>query len=68
MARSIVVKGVESLERLLDEPAYARALPTPVERCGGEFVAYYLPTKIASKVPRVATPEIERYYNDIKVT
>jgi hypothetical protein len=22
------VKGVESLERLLDEPAYARALPT----------------------------------------
>ena len=27
--------------------AYARALPAPIERCGGSFVAYYMPTKIA---------------------
>jgi hypothetical protein len=33
--------------KLPDFEAYARALPTPVERCGGKFVAYYLPTKIA---------------------
>ncbi len=33
--------------KLDDFEAYARALPRPVERCGGTFVAYYLPTKIA---------------------
>jgi len=27
--------------------AYARSLRAPVERCGGKFVDYYLPTKIA---------------------
>lgn len=33
--------------KLADFEAYARALPKPVERCGGKLVAYYLPTKIA---------------------
>jgi hypothetical protein len=33
--------------KLADFEAYVRALPRPVERCGGSFVAYYLPTKIA---------------------
>jgi len=33
--------------KLAQFEAYARALPQPVERCGGKFVAYYLPTKIA---------------------
>lgn len=33
--------------KLADFEAYARALQKPVERCGGRFVAYYLPTKIA---------------------
>ena len=33
--------------KLADFEAYARALPQPVARCGGKFVAYYLPTKIA---------------------
>ena len=33
--------------KLADFEAYARALPGPVERCGGKFVAYYLPTKLA---------------------
>ena len=33
--------------KLADFEAYVRALPQPVERCGGTFVGYYLPTKIA---------------------
>ncbi|HEY7245243.1 MAG TPA: NIPSNAP family protein [Xanthobacteraceae bacterium] len=33
--------------KLADFETYARALPQPVEACGGRFVAYYLPTKIA---------------------
>ena len=33
--------------KLADFEAYARALREPVERCGGRFVDYYLPTKIA---------------------
>lgn len=33
--------------KLADFEAYARALQQPVERCGGKFVAYYLPTNIA---------------------
>jgi len=33
--------------KLADFEAYARALREPVERCGGKFVDYYLPTKIA---------------------
>ena len=33
--------------KLADFEAYARALSQPVERCGGRWIAYYLPTKIA---------------------
>lgn len=33
--------------KLADFQAYARALRDPVERCGGAFVDYYLPTRIA---------------------
>ena len=33
--------------KLADFEAYARALQQPVERCGGKYVGYYLPTKIA---------------------
>lgn len=33
--------------KLAEFEAYALALREPVERCGGKFVAYYLPTKIA---------------------
>jgi hypothetical protein len=33
--------------KLADFETYARALPRPIERCGGKFVAYYLPTKVA---------------------
>ena len=33
--------------KVADFETYARSLPQPVERCGGKFIAYYLPTKIA---------------------
>lgn len=33
--------------KLADFEKYAHDLQQPVERCGGKFVAYYLPTKIA---------------------
>lgn len=33
--------------KLAEFETYARALAAPVERCGGKFIAYYLPTKIA---------------------
>jgi uncharacterized protein (DUF1330 family) len=26
---------------------YARALPKPIRRCGGELIGYFLPTKLA---------------------
>jgi hypothetical protein len=30
-----------------DFEAYPKAWPEPVDRCGGKFLGYYLPTKIA---------------------
>jgi hypothetical protein len=36
--------------KVADFETYARALVKPVERCGGKFIAYYLPTKIAGPV------------------
>jgi hypothetical protein len=33
--------------KLADFEAYAQSLRKPIERCGGIFVGYYLPTKIA---------------------
>jgi hypothetical protein len=33
--------------KLADFAAYAQALRQPIERCGGIYVGYYLPTKIA---------------------
>jgi hypothetical protein len=33
--------------KLRDFEAYARALVTPIERCGGTPAGYYLPTKFA---------------------
>ncbi|MGH6797606.1 MAG: NIPSNAP family protein [Roseiarcus sp.] len=33
--------------KLGDFEAYARALSGHIERCGGKFVGYYLPTKFA---------------------
>jgi NIPSNAP protein len=33
--------------KLADFDAYVRALRAPLERCGGKYVGYYLPTKVA---------------------
>ena len=34
-------------DRLADFESYAKTLPAIVERCGGRFISYYLPTKFA---------------------
>ena len=44
---TLCIRYTLDANRLSDFEAYARALPQPVARCGGKFVAYYLPTKIA---------------------
>lgn len=44
---TLCIRYTLDANKLADFEAYVRALPTPVERCGGSFVAYYLPTKIA---------------------
>ena len=36
--------------KLRDFEAYAKALATPIERCGGMPAGYYLPTKFAGPV------------------
>jgi len=33
--------------KLADFETYVRALPSQIERCGGKFIGYYLPTKPA---------------------
>jgi hypothetical protein len=33
--------------KLADFETYVRALPSQIERCGGKFVGYYLPIKLA---------------------
>jgi hypothetical protein len=33
--------------KLAEFEAYVRALPEQIERCGGKYVGYYLPTKLA---------------------
>jgi hypothetical protein len=44
---TLCIRYTLDANKLADFEAYARALPRPVERCGGKFVGYYLPTKIA---------------------
>jgi hypothetical protein len=44
---TLCIRYTIDANKLADFEAYARALPQPVERCGGKFVAFYLPTKIA---------------------
>jgi hypothetical protein len=44
---TLCIRYTLDANKLADFEVYARALPRPVERCGGKFVAYYLPTKIA---------------------
>lgn len=44
---TMCIRYTLDINKLADFESYARSLPTPVERCGGTFVGYYLPTKIA---------------------
>jgi hypothetical protein len=44
---TLCIRYTLDANKLADFEAYVRALPQPVERCGGKFVGYYLPTKIA---------------------
>jgi hypothetical protein len=49
---TLCIRYTLDANKLSDFEAYARALRQPVERCGGKFVAYYLPTKIAGPPTR----------------
>ena len=44
---TLCIRYTLDANKLTDFEAYARVLRRPVERCGGKFIAYYLPTKIA---------------------
>jgi NIPSNAP len=44
---TLCIRYTLDANKLSDLDAYAQALRPPVERCGGKFIAYYLPTKIA---------------------
>ena len=44
---TLCIRYTLDANKLADFETYARALPRPIERCGGKFVAYYLPTKVA---------------------
>jgi NIPSNAP len=44
---TLCIRYTLDASKLADFEAYAQALRKPVERCGGIFVGYYLPTKIA---------------------
>jgi hypothetical protein len=44
---TLCIRYTLDASKLADFDAYARALPIPVERCGGTFAGYYLPTKFA---------------------
>ena len=44
---TLCIRYTLDANKLADFAAYARALPRPVERCGGKMAGYYLPTKFA---------------------
>jgi hypothetical protein len=44
---TLCIRYTLDANKLADFDAYARALRRPVERCGGKYVGYYLPTKVA---------------------
>jgi NIPSNAP protein len=44
---TLCIRYALDANKLADFEAYARALPGPVERCGGKIAGYYLPTKFA---------------------
>jgi NIPSNAP len=44
---TLCIRYTLDANKLADFAAYAKALRGPVERCGGTYVDYYLPTKVA---------------------
>lgn len=44
---TLCIRYTLDANKIADFEAYAQALRGPVDRCGGKFVAYCLPTKIA---------------------
>jgi|ERR1017187_5422206 hypothetical protein len=46
---TLCIRYTLDASKLADIEIYARALRQPIERCGGKFVGYYLPTKIAGQ-------------------
>ena len=44
---TLCIRYTLDANKLADFEAYARSLAAPVERCGGKYVGYYLPTKLA---------------------
>src|SRR5262249_24042321 len=44
---TLCIRYTLDANKLADFATYAQALRAPIERCGGAYVDYYLPTKIA---------------------
>jgi NIPSNAP len=44
---TLCIRYTIDANKLADFEAYAQALRKPIERCGGTYVGYYLPTKVA---------------------
>lgn len=44
---TLCIRYTLDVNKLADFEAYAQWLRKPIERCGGTYVDYYLPTKIA---------------------
>ena len=44
---TLCIRYTLDANKLADFAAYAQALRAPIERCGGTYVDYYLPTKVA---------------------
>ena len=44
---TLSIRYTLDVNKLAEFDAYVRALPPQVERCGGKFVGYFLPTKLA---------------------
>jgi len=44
---TLAIRYTLDASKLADFETYAQALRKPAERCGGTYVGYYLPTKIA---------------------
>ena len=44
---TLCIRYTLDANKLADFEAYAQSLRKPIERCGGTYVGYYLPTKVA---------------------